>query len=167
MISSFDVDYKNNMAHAACLVFEKPTDKIFAAQYTKVISDIAPYEPGKFFKRELPCLISLIELINEPINTFIVDGYVWLNNERKPGLGAYLYEHFNQKIAVIGVAKRSFANNDIAIPLYRGESTNPLYITSAGISQEEAKSIIFQMYGDFREPLLLKQTDQLSKNWLM
>jgi deoxyinosine 3'endonuclease (endonuclease V) len=55
MIAFTDVHYRDTDATAACVVAdgfdaEAPTD-----EWTARISPIAPYEPGAFFKRELPC----------------------------------------------------------------------------------------------------------------
>ncbi|WP_207420305.1 hypothetical protein [Desertivirga brevis] len=49
------------------------------------------YIPGEFYKRELPGILSLLDKINfELIQAIIIDGFVILNDEGKPGLGGYL-----------------------------------------------------------------------------
>lgn len=70
-----------------------------------------------------------------------------------------MYEQLHQKIPVIGVAKKSFYNNN-AIKLYRGKSKSPLFITSIGIDAESAAEYIAKMDGEYRIPTLLKKLDQ-------
>ncbi len=95
----------------------------------------------------------------------VVDGYVILNDEGKHGLGGYLYESLSQKIPIIGVAKRSFINNKKHVrEVFRGDSKNPLYISSIGIDVDEAVKCIQEMHGQFRMPDLLRIMDQQTKN---
>jgi len=49
--------------------------------------------------------------------------------------------------------------------IFRGKSTNPLYITSEGIELEIAADLILNMHGIYRIPTLLKKVDQLCRNW--
>lgn len=163
MIACFDVDYKENSAHIACLVFENWEDEKPFATYGKIINEIAEYIPGEFYKRELPSILQTLEEVKEEIDLIIVDSYVWLTKEKK-GLGAYLYEALNQNIPIIGVAKSFFHNTD-ASKVLRGESQNPLYITTAGFEQEIANKSIKKMHGEFRFPTLLKEVDRLSRDW--
>jgi deoxyribonuclease V len=130
------------------------------------IDKVEDYESGSFYKRELPCIVELLKKIDRnSINIIIIDGYVYLNNDLKPGLGYYLYEYLNENIPIIGVAKKTFHNNLNVIPLLRGKSNTPLYITSAGIDLSEAAESIKKMYGEFRIPTLLKLTDQLTRRF--
>ncbi|MBC7861749.1 MAG: endonuclease V, partial [Bacteroidia bacterium] len=94
MILAFDTYYYTDKAKTVCLAFENWTDAEPSQIYTDQKENIAEYEPGAFYKRELPCIISLlkkIELIN--IEAVIIDGFVFLDDEAKPGLGYYLYEY--------------------------------------------------------------------------
>ena len=76
-----------------------------------------------------------------------------------------MYEALDKKIPIIGVAKRNFATlNKNKIELLRGNSLRPLYITSVGISKEEATEHIKSMHGDYRMPTLLKKLDQETKS---
>lgn len=86
-----------------------------------------------------------------------------MGTENKPGLGFYLFRELNENIPIIGVAKSKFANTPTEPELYRGESINPLYVTSIGIPVQDAKNIIASMHGTFRLPTLLKQVDQLCR----
>ena len=52
------------------------------------IAQFAPYEPGRFYRRELPCLLTALEAITARPATVIMDGYVWLDGEgREPAEG--------------------------------------------------------------------------------
>lgn len=95
---------------------------------------------------------------------FIVDGFVYLDDNYKYGLGGHLFESLNRKIPIIGVAKTNFASNkENKVELLRGKSINPLYITSIGIDIETAKRNISKMFGDYRIPTILKELDKLTK----
>ena len=166
MIACFDVDYQNKRAQAACIIFDQWSDASPVASYTKVISPVADYVSGQFYKRELPCILGVYDLIKEPINYIVLDSYVYLNSAAKPGLGAYLYDHFKQQIPIIGVAKNAFKeDNKLAISILRGGSQKPLYISSAGVETQLAAQWVTTMHGQYRFPTLLKAVDQLARNW--
>ena len=66
MILAIDVDYRdNNTAKAAGIVFENWTDEFPKATITTIISPIADYEPGQFYKRELPCILALLDKMTD------------------------------------------------------------------------------------------------------
>ena len=95
-----------------------------------------------------------------------MDGYVYLDDNNKSGLGHYLYESLNQKIPIIGVAKTAFHGNhssDVVCEVARGKSTKPLYVTSVGIPVKTASEYIKQMHGEYRFPTLLGLLDQHTK----
>lgn len=123
------------------------------------------YIPGEFYKRELPCILKVIEKVNlAELEAIIIDGYVFIDNEKKFGLGGYLWESLNKKLPVIGVAKTSYmGNKDTIVELLRGESKNPLYISSIGIELNKAVELIKSMHGEYRIPTLLKELDKLTK----
>ena len=139
-----DVDYRENSAQAAGLLFTDWSATTAKKNYTTLTSPVADYESGAFYKRELPCLLQLIKQITEPIDLILIDGNVWLDADRKPGLGAYLYEALDQQIPIVGVAKNAFKSlpmdtaNAVAQPVLRGRSQKPLYITAVGIDLREA-----------------------------
>jgi deoxyribonuclease V len=93
----------------------------------------------------------------------LIDGYVWLESDKSPGLGAALYAELNRSTPVIGVAKSRYKNSDVAYEVMRGSSARPLYITAVGIDQRVAAAKIVKMHGKHRLPTLLKKVDQLSK----
>ncbi|MCV2484923.1 endonuclease V [Flavobacterium sp. SH_e] len=165
MILAFDTYYFDDKAKTICLEFaEWNEDKNFKI-HSEIIGNIEEYIPGEFYKRELPCILSLLKQIDlSTIEAIVVDGFVYLDDEEKYGLGGYLYEKLNKKIPIIGVAKTNFASiekNKKA--LFRGDSKKPLYITSIGIDLEEAYKKVESMHGEFRMPTLLKELDRLTK----
>ncbi|TAE44426.1 MAG: endonuclease V, partial [Bacteroidetes bacterium] len=130
MILAFDSYYVNNEAHTACIAFEQWTDETPAQVYTEITPETAEYEPGAFYKRELPGILSLLKQIETAqVSHIVIDGFVVLDDAGKPGLGAHLYASLGQKIPVIGVAKNNFALLQARKrELFRGNSRKPLYI---------------------------------------
>ncbi len=165
MILAFDTYYFENKAKTVCLEFAEWDDKNHLNIFSEIKDEISEYESGAFYKRELPCILSLLNKIKLDDNTIIVvDGFVFLDDEYKPGLGAHLYNALEQRIPVIGVAKTNFAQiHNLKREVYRGESRKPLYLTSAGINIDEASEYVQSMYGQYRIPDLLKQLDSLTK----
>ena len=166
MILATDVDYKGNTANAAGIVFKGWEDAASFKEYTIQLEKIKDYIPGQFYKRELPCLTALLRATNEEITTIVVDGFVWLSDIYKKGLGAYLYQKLDKKIPVIGVAKKSFYSlGENYREIYRGESKSALFVTSAGIDLDIAAENIKKMAGENRIPTLLKKADSLCRQW--
>ncbi len=167
MILAFDTYYIEDKAKAVAVAFNNWTDATPLEIYSEIIEGIAPYEPGSFYKREMPCVLSLLKTIpTEKVECIVVDGFVQLNDDGKPGLGAHLYEALEQKYPIIGVAKSGFHNNKKHVrELLRGESKKPLYISSIGFPLEEAYSYIQSMHGEFRMPTLLQLLDGETKSW--
>jgi deoxyribonuclease V len=165
MILIFDTYYYNDKAKTVCLSFEDWNKEDDFIIYSETISNIAEYVSGEFYKRELPCILGLISKIDlEKVNLIIIDGFVYLNDNDKFGLGAYLYDALNKEIPIIGVAKRDFASiNKNREILFRGKSQNPLFITSVGIELKTASEKIKNMNGEYRIPTLLKEVDRLTR----
>jgi len=155
-----DVAYSDNNALAACVVFENWTDASATSELTVPVDSIEPYVPGQFYRRELPCILSVLKQVHSTLDVIIVDGYVWLGE--KKGLGAHLFEALNRTIPIIGVAKTEF-KDATPILLHRKSGVRPLYITAAGMGAHEASRCIGSMHGDARLPTLLKQVDRLSR----
>lgn len=161
MIAAVDVHYNaDGSAIVGAVEFKDYTDSEANQTYTCQISGTEPYVPGQFYKRELPCLLAVLKIIEEEIDTVIIDGYV--DPGEKPGLGRHLWDALVCKTEVIGVAKKYFRGSD-AIRIYRGKSRQPLYITSAGIEPSQASNHIEQMHGKFRIPDLLRLADSLCR----
>jgi deoxyribonuclease V len=163
VIACVDVSYQNNEAVAACILFRSWTDKSSDDEIVERIGQIEEYQPGEFYRRELPCLLAVLHKLREPLEAVIVDGYVWLGDKNLPGLGARLYDRLGGTTVVIGVAKSGFAGAALAVPVLRGRSKRPLYVTAAGMDIMEAARHIQEMHGKFRIPTLLKHADQLSR----
>jgi deoxyribonuclease V len=161
MIVALDVQYDDTQlrATAAGVVFECWIDAISTAEYTAVVENIQPYVPGEFFRRELPCLLAVLGKIQESVGAIVIDGYVRLDD--RPGLGQHLFEHLQQKVPVIGVAKTRF-HNAVAVEVFRG-SKSPLFVTAVGTDLQEAANRIQGMHGPHRIPTLLKRVDQLAR----
>lgn len=162
MIAVLNVGYDegSHSARAAAVVFAKWQDAEPLSEYTVQCSDIQDYVPGEFFKRELPCLRSLLATILEPLRLIIIDGYVSLND--KPGLGMHLWEALDGRVPIIGVAKTRF-HSASAIAITRGESQAPLYVTAIGTDPQDAAKNVISMAGGFRIPAMLKRVDQLAR----
>jgi deoxyribonuclease V len=79
----------------------------------------------------------------------VIDGYIWLDRAGRRGLGAHLHEALGGRVAVVGVAKTAFSGAP-AIPVMRGASKTPLFVSAEGMASEEAAGHITRMHGKFR-----------------
>jgi deoxyribonuclease V len=163
MIACLDVGYGESVARAACVAIYDWRDSRPAAEYLAKVRDVQDYKSGEFFRRELPCIHAVLEKLEETPTCIVVDGYVWLSGENRPGLGAHLYESLGRKVPIIGVAKNPFKDTDHATELRRGASSRPLYITAVGLPIAQAVVNIGTMHGPHRMPTVLKRVDQLSR----
>jgi deoxyribonuclease V len=127
------------------------------------MTDVAPYEPGAFYKRELPCILALLERLKAQPDIIIVDGYADLGVEH-PGLGRHLFDALGGRVSVIGVAKTAFKAAP-HVEVIRGKSTKPLFVTSAGMDIDVAVESIKAMYGKHRIPDMLKAVDGLARGF--
>lgn len=181
MLACVDVHYhKDLMATVALVVFEDWSSSTAANTFVTTMPCDADYEPGNFYKRELPCILAVLEKIGFSASTIdskptsvsslipgciIIDGYVWLTDDKgkqKPGLGAHLFKSLGETVTVIGIAKSRFKDAP-AVEILRGTSDQPLFITAAGIVVDEAAQLIKGMHGDYRLPTLIKLADQLAR----
>ncbi|HNA95557.1 MAG TPA: endonuclease V [Saprospiraceae bacterium] len=165
MILAIDVHYKETYAKAVGVLFnwqdEHPQTVI-----TAIINEVEEYQSGQFFKRELPCILELIKQVDiTSIEAIIIDGHVYVDNQKKYGLGAHLWSVLNGVVPIIGVAKKSFIRtNEVCHPVCRGESKQALYVSVIGdIDMNNAVQHIRLMKGEFRIPKMLKYLDQLTK----
>ncbi|HIP47769.1 MAG TPA: endonuclease V [Lutibacter sp.] len=165
MIIAFDTYYFDNKAKTIGVSFNSWDDENHQEIYSEIIEGIAEYEPGSFYKRELPCIISILKNINlDEIDIIIVDSYVILDDNGKLGLGGHLFEKLNKQIPIIGVAKTGYHSNKLNTkPLLRGESKKPLYISAIGIELNLAYENIKSMHGKYRMPTLLQLMDSKTK----
>lgn len=165
MILAFDTYYFEDKAKTVCISFNNWDDNTILETFEEIKEEIEEYKSGEFYKRELPCILSLYSKINfSNLEAIIIDGYIYLDDDKKPGLGAHLHEKLNCKIPIIGVAKTNFYTlTKNKIELFRGMSKNPLYITSIGMDINDAFENIKKMDGEFRIPKLLKELDRQTK----
>lgn len=165
MILATDVCYDeaNDRALAAGVLFREWNTGKPLFDYQVHVDGIAPYEPGAFYKRELPCLLALLAEVEKAhqVDVVIVDSYVDLE-EGHPGCGRKLYEAIGGRIPVVGVAKSHYARSTSA-EVFRGESRSPLYVTAAGMELGIVADLIRQMHGNHRLPTMLQRVDALSR----
>ncbi len=166
MILAFDTFYTEDQARTFCVQFLNWTDDSPSDVFEETLHDIEEYKAGEFYKRELPCILSLLKQIDlQTCEGIVIDGFVNLDDEGRYGLGAYLYDALDEKIPVIGVAKNDFRDiHKTRIEVLRGESRKPLYITCKGMDLNKAAEHIQNMHGDFRIPTLLKLVDSLGRS---
>jgi deoxyinosine 3'endonuclease (endonuclease V) len=140
-------------------------DAVETHVYEETLTDIAPYVSGQFYKRELPCILSLLQQIDlKHCKAIVIDGFVVLDDKGGKGLGGYLYERLKKKIPVIGVAKNDFSKDfNSKRAIQRGNSKKPLFVTAMGMDVHTAARHIETMHGKFRIPTLLKKVDSLGR----
>lgn len=162
MVAVIDVDYGKEEASTAGIFAEK-ADSAKSCGFIRIKTKIYnEYKSGQFYKRELPCVQAVLKRINLAfVDLVIVDGYADFGTDKTP-LGKFVYER--NKIPIIGIAKKQcqyciLENTEV----FRGNSHNPLFVTSYGISQEEAKNIVKRMSGEYRLPYLVKLADACAR----
>ena len=161
LLCCVDVDYRGDHAVAAALLFLDWGAKDPVAQHVVTVRGVAPYRPGSFYERELPCIDAVLARNHWPLAAIVVDGFVWLG-EAEPGLGARLFTSLGEQVPVIGVAKNPYRGAP-AVAVRRGDSNKPLYVTAAGMTAEAAAACVLRMHGVHRLPTLLKEVDRLCR----
>lgn len=160
-----DVDYREDQAVAAAVLFHDWSDPTAAGRIVQTICPVAAYEPGAFYRRELPCLMAVLGQVSDPLELVIVDGYVWLEDETRPGLGAHLHAALEANVPVVGVAKTRFTSAKGAVAVVRGcLASRPLYVTAVGVDVTEAAERVRGMHGSHRIPTLLKLVDRVCRD---
>jgi deoxyribonuclease V len=124
------------------------------------VPEVAPYRPGEFYLRELPPVRAVLDGLAR-LGLLVVDGYVDLDPAGRPGLGKRAQEALG--VPVIGVAKSRFATATHAVPVLRGRSGRPLYVTAAGLPVQDAVAVVQDMIGVFRMPDALRRADALAR----
>lgn len=164
MILAIDVHYKEQYAKIVGVIFEW-NDGTPRKIYTTTLTGVAPYVPGKFYQRELPCILKLLEQIPlEALETIIVDGHCYINNEGDHGLGGYLWTALDRQVPIIGLAKNKLDGNDqFSFPIYRGNSKKALFVSTIGTDPKCAMERIVEMKEDYRMPAVLKELDRITK----
>ena len=162
MIVAVDVQYGASGAAVSAVSFTDWADSSAAAEHVLPLSVDAPYVPGEFYRRELPCVLAVLERLGDLPATVVIDGYVWLARDR-PGMGRHLFEALDGAAVIVGVAKAPFRANDAAVPVLRGNSKRALFVTAAGMEARSAADAVAAMHGRFRLPTLLKRADMLCR----
>jgi deoxyribonuclease V len=150
-------------ARAAAVVSADAAFSRMVADRVEMVPDVQPYRPGRFYERELLPLRAVLDGVNQ-MALLVVDGYADLDPDGRPGLGAHACAEF--AVPVIGVAKSAFRAATHAIPVLRGTSARPLYVTAAGMLRTDAADIVRRMAGRHRMPDALRRADILARNRL-
>jgi deoxyribonuclease V len=159
LIACLDVDYRDVGAVAAGVWFRGWTAAKAQHQAIATFDSVAEYEPGQFYRRELPCLLGVLQR-GPRADVVIVDGYVWLA-DGAAGLGAHLHHAIGG--VVVGVAKTRFVGASDALEVCRGKSRSPLYVSAVGMPAQAAAGQVTAMHGPHRVPTLLKLVDKLAR----
>ncbi len=165
MICCVDVHYDHQNATAALVLFDGWRSATPVQTFISKAGNVEQYQPGDFYKRELPALLAAIQMVSPVPDYILVDGNVWLSDDKdnpKPGLGARLYEALQRQSAIIGIAKTRFATG-VGIEVLRGQSKTPLYVTAAGLNVNQAAAHVKDMHGQYRLPTIVRLTDQLAR----
>jgi deoxyribonuclease V len=158
---AFDVHYPAaGGAYAAVVVGADERFAATVAEHVVFLPVVAAYQPGSFFVRELPAIRAALAVAGD-LDLLVIDGYVDLDPDGRPGLGAHLHDATGRP--VIGVAKTAFRTATHARPVLRGLSAKPLYVTVAGLDPDEAARVVTSMAGTFRLPDALRRVDALAR----
>ena len=160
MILAVDVDYRADHALVAGICFLHWDDENPEIVLHTEVTNVEDYQPGQFYKREMPCILKLLKDHNLNPDVIVIDGFVVLGQDAKSGLGMHLYNALGRNTPVIGVAKTAFKDSKPESEVFRGKSEKPLYVTAIGIEEQLAKSHITSMHGKHRIPTLLKLVDR-------
>jgi deoxyribonuclease V len=164
MIVCLDVDYRAAEVVTACIGFHDWTDAAPVFESVTHTQGAPPeYESGAFYRRELPYLVAALAALTASPRIIVVDGYVWLAPGR-PGLGAHLHAALGGGSEIVGVAKRNFAGAVTAIPILRGASQQPLFVTATRADVAAVAGSVRAMHGAHRIPTLLKRVDRLARD---
>jgi len=80
---AFDVYYYEDHAIIGYVLFENEQSATPYKSGQIKHSGILPYESGKFYKRELPCLLTALDHIEEPISLIYIDAkFGWIEIKR-------------------------------------------------------------------------------------
>jgi deoxyribonuclease V len=159
--AAVDVHYlKTGGARAAAVLAADAAFTQVLVTRTAVVSRVPPYRPGEFYLRELPPLRAVLDGLSG-LGLLVVDGYADLDPDGRPGLGAHAHAEFG--VPVIGVAKSRFRTATHAVPVLRGTSARPLFVTAAGMPRSDAADLVRRMAGRYRLPDALRCADTLAR----
>lgn len=155
-----DVHYPpDGGARAALVVAEDARFAAITGEFVARVDQVSTYRPGHFSERELPAVQVVLD--GRVPRLLVIDGYVDLDPQGRPGLGAHT--HAALGVPVIGIAKTAFATATHAVAVRRGSATRPLYVTAAGLDLDLAADLVSAMAGPFRIPDALRRVDALAR----
>lgn len=161
VFAAADVHYlPSGGARAAAVLAADASFACLLADRTQLTAEVLPYQPGEFYLRELPPLRAVLAGLSG-LALLVVDGYADLDPGGRPGLGARA--HAELGVPVIGVAKSAFRSATHAIPVLRGASARPLYVTAAGLPRADAAELVRRMAGPHLLPDALRRADTLAR----
>jgi deoxyribonuclease V len=159
--AAVDVHYPGDgSARSAAVLAADATLEHVVGERTAVVATVAPYRSGEFYLRELPPLHAVLNGVSG-LGLLVIDGYVDLDPGGRPGLGAYAHAEFG--VPVIGVAKSRFLTATHAVPVERGSSARPVFITAAGMPVADAADLVGRMAGRYRLPDAVRRADRLAR----
>ena len=161
LCAAVDVHYLRTGGARASAVLA--ADAVFGhvlAERTAVLPRVAPYRPGEFYLRELPPLRAVLDGLSG-LGLLVIDGYADLDPSGRPGLGAHAHAEFG--IPVIAVAKSRYRTATHAVPVVRGSSARPLFVTAAGMPTADAADLVSRMAGRYRLPDALRRANTLAR----
>jgi len=159
--AAVDVHYPpEGGARAAVVLATDETFGSLVAEHVHRLDEVMPYEPGRFYVRELPAVLAVLADVGE-LGLVVIDGYVDLDPHGRPGLGARLHAEIGTP--VIGVAKTLFHGATHAAEVRRGTASKPLYITAVGVPLDDAAALVAAMAGPHRLPDALRRVDALAR----
>ncbi|HET9235300.1 MAG TPA: endonuclease V [Candidatus Eisenbacteria bacterium] len=164
ILAAVDVAYSDLTAHAACILFDAWDARWPYDAYSRWTPLPYPYVSGRFSDRELPAIKNVLGLLPAMPEIILIDGYVWLDDAWTPGLGGNLFFMLEKRCAVIGVAKSRYRGGTHAVPVLRGKSRRPLFITAAGMKPNDAAGHVARMHGESRIPTLLQVADSHARS---
>jgi deoxyribonuclease V len=160
-----DVHYHDGGgARAAAVVFADWASPTSVREVTVDVEVVAPYAPGSFYERELPCALAVLAQAGVATGDIVVvDAYVDLGP--RPGLGRHLWRALAEQgvdVACVGVAKTRYQAAG-GVALTRGESASPLFISAVGMTEDAAAEAVARMHGPYRVPTMLRRVDALAR----
>ncbi len=164
LFAAVDVHYRKKTATTALVEFSDFSTCSITRSFVQESEIPAPYVPGKFYLRELPCILKILEQTGKHYQMIVIDGFVFLRKPVCHGLGGYLAKALGYRTIIIGVAKNYFKRARRCVEVTRGRSSKPLYVSAFNMEPESAGLLIREMHGEYRIPSILRITDQLSKN---
>lgn len=166
MILTTDVAYAGSTAVAAGVLHRDWTSSQAERIVVRPVDGVAPYEPGAFYRRELPCLLALLQDIEPALSAIVIDGYVSLGPDGTPGLGWHLHNAIDGSPPIVGIAKSEYAGTPDSCRLLRGKSRRPLFVTAIGMPLDHARTLVARMHGGSRIPTVLQMADRACRAYL-